>query len=324
MACSYNLISLLGSGVSQTGTWSGSGTSSPGYSVGVTPPLTNTFNTAALAAGSYTFVYTVTSDTCSDSATITINNYTTPITVTWNSWEYIIPHDSSYLVPKASLTVAYCNSSDALVNYGTTNWIYGTSISFSLGTGQSLTSVTLHDENFNPVTINLASYLVGCAATVSVGDLTFSGSNSTAVALAIKNCVNNYLLCANGQVFCTFGTEGNFILSSTAKHVVNTSWIGIKKSTSFVTRSDSTVIPSGPGFGVINGTGGTASGTYIALKCGTNINSVWTKVYASNGPLQSLLNATASDFNVIVPLSTAHNSFTSTTGTGPFTSSCCY
>lgn len=324
MACTYNLFNLLGSGVTATGSWSGSGTSSPGYSAGGTPPTSNTFNTASIVAGSYTFIYSVTDGTCSDTATITINNYTTPVTVTWNSWVYIIPNDSSYLVPQASLNVAYCNTNTALTNLGTTDWIYGTSIAFTLGSSQSITSVTLHNQDLSPVTIVLANYLTGCAGTVVLGNLTFTGANSTTVCTAIQNCINNYLLCTGGEFYCTFGSEGNFTLSSKAKHVVNTSWIGIKKSTSYATRSDATNILAGGGFGRINGTGGTASGNYTATKCSVSLNSNWTKVYATNGPVQALVDTTTSDFNAIVPLSTSYNSFTTTTGTGPFTSSCCY
>ena len=82
MACTYNLHSLLGSGASTTGSWSGTGTASFGYSTGGTPPTTNAFNTTGVPAGSYEFIYTVTSGSCVDTATIIISNSTTPVTVT--------------------------------------------------------------------------------------------------------------------------------------------------------------------------------------------------------------------------------------------------
>lgn len=121
MACTYNLYSLLGSGASTTGTWSGTGTASPGYSVGGTPPTSNTFNTASIPDGTYQFTYTVTSGSCVAIATVNVSTSTIPVTVTWTKWYYSNAPDSSTLVPIADLNVSHCVYSENLLNVGTTN-----------------------------------------------------------------------------------------------------------------------------------------------------------------------------------------------------------
>ena len=117
--------------------------------------------------------------------------------------------------------------------------------------------------------------------------------------------------------------ENQFVISTLAKKVTSGTWKGLKKSTSIATRSDSTTFTTGAGFGIYSAGTRTATGTYTDTICTANVNSTWTKVYASNGPLIALVDS-ASDFNNIIPLGTSYTSFTTTTGTGPYTVSCCF
>ena len=77
----YTLYNFLGGTPDVDGTWSGTGTTSPGYSAGGATPTDDTFQPSTAGVGKWTFVYTVNHgdtstpagcDNCIDTATIVI------------------------------------------------------------------------------------------------------------------------------------------------------------------------------------------------------------------------------------------------------------
>lgn len=228
------------------------------------------------------------------------------------------------LTAASLLHTPYCTLNPAATALGTTDWTYGTSLDFQLSSTLSVTSIVLYNQALAPTTVTLTGYLSGVAGTTTAPALVFNGSNGASVAAAIAICLNNFLG-ANGLASVSYATvENTFTIMTLAKKVTSGTWFGIKKSTSILTKSDSSTIPAGAGFGIMNPGTRTTNTTYTATICTANVSSSWSRTYPSNGPLQSLVDSSASDFNNIVPLGTSYTTFPTITGAGPYSTSCCF
>ena len=240
--------------------------------------------------------------------------------VIWNSFVSTPTIDSQYLTGTANVSKILCtntNSSPSTLG----DWTYQTSLSFTLGTGQSITSVQLFNQSGAPTVFNLSSHLTGCSGTVLIADVTFNGSNSSIVSNSIQTCLRNAVGC-DVDLSCAFSAEGSFLLATGAKHQP-ISWWGLKKGTSIMTRSDSTTFTASPGFGVK--TPGTRTYNWIEniqnAPCPL-IDGTATKIYPNNGSLSALLNTALCDFNFLSVVATPNMVFTSTTNTNPIIACC--
>lgn len=240
--------------------------------------------------------------------------------VSWLNYSSYAVNNSQYLQGRASITKTVCTDTTTVDNNTFGDWTYQTTLSFTLTTGGSVVSVTLYKQDLTFTTFTLSSHLTGCGGTVNISDLTFNGTNSTDVANAVQNCLKNATSC-NIDVSCSFGAEGNFTLSTGAKHNP-TLWWGLKKSTSVLTTS-STTFTTGPGFGVK--LAGTRTYSWTELIQGSpcpTVNSTATKVYANNGQLSALLNLSNCDFNYLDVNNTPVTIFTTTSNLTPSVQCC--
>jgi len=282
--------------------------------------VTNPFNVTFVPT---TTTYRLFLDDCATFEDFTIvpqNSVDQSGNVMWNSFVSTPTVDSQFLTGTANITKALC-STNTVSNSTLGDWTYQTSLSFSMGTGTSVTSVELYNQANIPTVFTLSSFLTGCAGTVLIGDLTFNGSNSSIVSAAIQTCLRNATGC-NSDLSCNFSAEGTFLLATGAKHQP-TLWWGLKKNTSVLTLSTAATFTASPGFGVK--TAGTR--TYNWTENVQNapcpiIDSNATRTYPNNGSLAALLNTALCDFNFLSVVATPNFVFTSTTNTNP-TVSCC-
>jgi hypothetical protein len=241
-------------------------------------------------------------------------------TIVWNSFTSSATTNSQFLTGNANVSKTLCTSTNpTLTTLG--DWTYQTSMSFSVGIGVSVDSVQLFNQAGVPTTFTLSSFLTGCDGTALIGDLTFNGTNSTQVSAAVQRCLRNATSC-NSDISCTFGSEGNFSLTSGAKHQP-TIWWGLKKSTSILTLSNLSTFTTGPGFGVkVAGTRTYNWSELIQTTPCPNVTISATKTYPNNGSLSALLNTGTSDFNFLDVIGTTQLVFSTTTNTSPIVECC--